>query len=132
MVGRGIFYLIRKPPIGWSPRRLSVCADKSSPLPPTLRVQLEVRKYRIIRKLLTGWSPVRSESINYSIEELTVLAVNYFLRARAPAAATDTTAIATAAPTKSAAPVSGFAFSASTGASTSASTSISASISETT
>ena len=104
-------------------RRLSVSADKSSPLPPTLRVQLEVRKYQIIRKPPIGWSPIGGESINYSIEELTVLAVNYFLRARAPAAATDTTAIATAAPTKSAAPVSGFAFSASTGASTSVSAS---------
>ena len=61
------------------------------------------------------------ESINYSIEELTMLVVNYFLRARAPAAATDTTAIATAAPTKSAAPVSGFAFSASTSTSGSSS-----------
>ena len=40
-----------------------------------------------------------------------MLVVNYFLRARAPAVATETTAIATAAPTKSAAPVSWLAFS---------------------
>ena len=35
---------------------------------------------------------------------------NYFLRARAPAAATETTARETARPTKSSAPVSGFGF----------------------
>ena len=42
--------------------------------------------------------------------------VNYFLRARAPAAATETTARATAAPTKSLAPIGGFTLLSSTGA----------------
>ena len=40
--------------------------------------------------------------------EVISLKLNYFLRARAPAAATETTARETARPTKSSAPVSGF------------------------
>ena len=42
--------------------------------------------------------------------EVISLKLNYFLRARAPAAATETTARETARPTKSSAPVAGFGF----------------------
>jgi hypothetical protein len=75
-------------------------------------------------------NPPRREDFFYSVK-LSLLKLNYFLRARAPAAATETTARDTARPTKSSAPVFGFGLlvsSSTTGSSTTGSSVVGSSV----